>query len=525
VPAPAADRQLGFYTYLKRFDHRQPDVQAALSFTRVCEDLVQRAASALAAQAGLPYEPPPVPYRSLFQAWLDGACGSLPAAWRENGLPPFESELFGGLCRWLGGAFDLAAPLQTSYQVWVDPDAGTGLAVYGPPAAEPPPGVRLIPHTAPPPCPLPDNCAAFGHYDVHGLAMLALCLRTMGRLGAGNAAGLMNFEMTGDIGKLWKRAVPQAIRGSEAPALVAMIDCPVHSRKPEHTLRALRLLDAHPDVDLLLIDHHPDTLQLAPQLMHPRVRLVLTDVWSCSLLYAPDATDAALRLLGALGDKVPETAGAAPPAELAALQAANAGYHRTLLHFSPTPAPFKTEERQPLEALWTALAAGKAPTEQLIAAKLGLDLPPERAAPPPEYVAAGAIAFVTARLTARGRDWYGLLEGVMQQAGLSYAAALRVLDGSRANMLLLTHWQDTHVPPVRSFVPEAYLSRSLGHPAAVWVDLPLGEALHFLGQVAANVNSFMGSDGDFAPAAAALQANILDHPPSTPDTRDSGGGD
>ena len=75
---------------------------------------------------------------------------------------------------------------------------------------------------------------------------------------------------------------------------------------------------------------------------------------------------------------------------------------------------------------------------------------------------------------------------------------------------------------VRSSDPGGqHLPRCLGHPAAVWVDLALEEALPFLEQVAANANRFMGLTADFAPVAAALQTNILDKPPSGPENGDA----
>jgi hypothetical protein len=354
---------------------------------------------------------------------------------------------------------------------------------------------------------------AVGHYDVHGITMLALTLRTLRRYGAQDAKGILGFEKTGDIGKLWKRTIPQAIRACGTDGAVVMIDCPVHSRTPEHTLKALAVLDQVPGCQLIVIDHHNDTLSLAPQLMRPDVQIVLTDVLGCAL-YDPTATDAEadeLRLLGAIADKVPEVAVACGSHHCQHLYAANEAFHQQLLQFSPTPAAAKAANQLPIEPLWESLASGTAVASHLVTELFGA-LSLGEPLPHPAVIRCGGILFITERLSILGRSWYGLLEVLMEREGCSYAAALRVLDGNRANMLLLTHWKHTHVPPIRGFVPAEYWPRCLGHDAAVWVDLDKSQALGFLEQVAANANQFTGQLCSFAEVADELRRNILNAP-------------
>ncbi len=363
----------------------------------------------------------------------------------------------------------------------------------------------------------PDKPAALiAHYDLHGLTMLALSLRELRRYNLPEVDAALSFEWTGDISKLWKRAVSKTVTHPSGYATVALIDCSVHSRQPEYTLKAVAKLDSAPHCQLFIVDHHVDTALLAPQLMHPQVQIVLTDVLSCGLSSAWGETETKLRVLGALGDKVPEVAVGYPAAQYPQLYAAMTEYNRRLIDFSPTPPAMKAAGIYPLRPLWEALSAGREITPQLADETLG-ELPAVPARELPQFARVGSLLVVTQKLTRVGRTWYALLEELMAREGEFYAVAVRVMDENRANMLLLTDWRAVHLPPVRHFVPEIYLPRCLGHPSAVWADLDKADALPFLSAVAERMNHFLGTPGEFTRAGEELKRNVLEAAPTPPE--------
>ena len=128
------------------------------------------------------------------------------------------------------------------------------------------------------------------HYDVHGLSMLALTLRYLRAQGITDVDCALGFEWTGDIGKLWKRAVPRTIGSDREYGLVVMLDCSVHSRHPERTLKAIGKLDEFPYCRLMIIDHHTDTFDLLPEMRHPQLDIVLADVPYLTLAAASRAS-------------------------------------------------------------------------------------------------------------------------------------------------------------------------------------------------------------------------------------------
>lgn len=510
-----AASDLDFYRELQRLNPNQPDTRRALGFARVWHELARRVLAAYAAQLGREVRYPPALALPALQAYLDKGTSlrerdflaQVPASW--SGVP---AQLLADLARWLAGFADPAQPLGTSYQVWVGTAPDRNIRLLGPPAPPPPPPLKLLDA---PPClkwiaqsaGMP--VAVVAHYDVHGLSMLAATLRTLQATGVARVDCILSFEQTGDISKLWKRTVPRLISSEEPYAAVIMIDCSIHSRHPDRTRKAIAKLDDASGTQLVMIDHHDDTIAFAPELLHPRLDLVLTDVPSCGLLTGTDEPTRALMVLGALGDKVPEVTTVFSRETHPQLHAANQAYHQRLVHFSPTPRELKQQGVQPMRPLWEQLAAGAPVTPQLAEDALG-ELPTPTEPVLPDALRCGELLFVTSPLPAVGRTWYALLEVLMAQAGTSYAAALRILDGRRANMLLLTHWEATHLPPVRYFVPPEYLHRCLGHMAAVWVDVPSDEALTLLESVARRLNSFMETAGDFQPVAQLLTRNIID---------------
>lgn len=515
---PRSAAGLEFFRTLRSYDVTSPETQTAVAFARTWADLAQRLLCAQAAQTGRTPELIPGLADPALRAWLEAGagfpartfCQFAPAGWSTAQL-----ELLADSAAWLAQAFSPADPLATSLQVWVNHAGLRELQLYGRPGLPPPPAPLTL-LSAPPldawVTEQPGQPAALiAHYDLHGLAMLALTLRHLQRFSLSSVDCALSFEWTGDISKLWKRAVTKTVTSPNGYANVVMIDCSVHSRQPEYTLKALTKLESAPHCRLVIVDHHVDTALMAAQLEHAQVSVVLTDVLSCGIDSAWGATETALRVVGALGDKVPEVAAAYPAAKYPALYAAMGEYNRRLIQYSPTPPAQKAAGLYPLHPLWEALAAGREATAELAQELLGAAPPAEpRAFPARERV--GSLLVVTDKLNSMGRTWYGLLEELMAADGAYYAAALRVMSEHHANILLLTDWRAVYLPPVRHFIPEPYLPRCLGHPTAIWADLELSEALPFLTAVATRMNHFLGTPGNLAHAAGELQRNILDLP-------------
>jgi len=512
MPGTASD--LDFYRALRRLNDDDAGVRAALGFARAYADLAARVLAARAAQSGEPLSIPPALPLPALRAYLDGGphglarqfTGAAHRVWADAPV-----ALLADLAEWFAGCFSPTDPLAHSLQVWVGSPGTQALMLCGRPLLEPPPPFRLV--SRPPledllPALAERPAALLAHYDVHGLAMLALSLRYLRTLGFPGVDCATGFEWTGDVGKLWKRAVPKTIAHPKGYGLVALIDCSVHSRKPDVTLKALSRLDAAPKCHLVIVDHHLDTALQTPRLSHPRATVVLTDVPGCGLVAGVGPVERELMILGALGDKVPEVHAACPRAIHPELHAAVEDYSRRAIHFSPTPPDIKQVGGYPLRRLWEALADGERATAGLAERLLGT-LPPPPEERTPEHERVGSLVVVTERLDSVGRTWYGLLERLMARENAAYACAMRVLDERRANILLVTDWRNTSIAPVRLFVPQSFLPRCLGHPTAVWADLERGEALGFLDAVATRINQFQDTPASFRTAERLLSERIV----------------
>jgi hypothetical protein len=239
-------------------------------------------------------------------------------------------------------------------------------------------------------------------------------------------------------------------------------------------------------------------------------------------------------VVGALSDKVPEINRAYPPATHQRLHAAVDEYNRRTLVYSPTPIAMKEANIYPLKPLWDALAAGSEVNAELAGKTLdstvtaassrriedgGTDAAATEKPSTPEYQVLGNVALVTERLAAMGRAWYALLERIMDEAGVPYAVAVRLLNGQNANMLLLTRWQEPDKPPIRMFIPAEYLPRCLGHSTAVWADLPREQALPFLRAVVARVADYANVQVDAEDALRLVEQNILKAAPVSNEER------
>jgi hypothetical protein len=242
------------------------------------------------------------------------------------------------------------------------------------------------------------------------------------------------------------------------------------------------------------------------------VSLVLTDVFSCGLTSHWGAAELELMTLGGIADKVPEIAQSLEPARFGALHDTAELFQAWCLEFSPTPPRFKESGEYPLRPLWEALAAGQPCSPQTAQAALG-DKPSSPPDPDPQYMKVGQAALVTERLSLAGRGWYRVLEHIMRQSGVSYAIALRVLNDTRANFLLLTDWENTAIPPILAFVPREYLPGCLGHPTAVWVDMDIDLAPVFLRGALANINAYFNVTASADAALEQVVKNILEAAP------------
>ncbi len=525
-PGSAVD--FSYYKALRQYQHDGTDTWDAVVFSRAFADLAQRCLSARAAQLGTAPGAFPLlglPALKAFMAaqggrdFADEFDSTAPARWQVN-----ETEFLGDLAEWLYTEFDAADPLSYTMQVWIGAEGQREIHLYGP-SQRPAPPVPFVQLAAAPQHEwLKANSkrpiAVIAHYDVHGLTMLSLTERYLRGLGFNNVDSAMSFEWTGDISKLWKRAVPKTLGNEEGYCAVVMVDCPVHSRTPDYTLKALQRVNAQEDQRLIIIDHHLDTFALAPRLMFPGVHLALTDILSCGMTEKWDRTDLDLMIVGALSDKVPEIYRAYPPdnKDYAPLHEGVDEFNRRTLVFSPTPPAMKEAGEYPLRPLWDRLIAGDELRAGLAQSTLGELAPPELV-PLPQYEVLGQVAIVTERLAAMGRAWYAMLERIMDESGVPYAIAVRLLNGLNANMLLLTRWQDPDKPPVRMFIVEEYLPRCLGHSTAVWADLPKDQALPFLNSVIERIAEYSGSPADPADALEQVNQNILKAQPVSNEER------
>ena len=521
VPASEAILELEFYAALRQLDTSKPETLQALAFARTWTDLAQRVLIADAVQKSLDAELPPAlglpalkAYHSFGPAFTaEQFLSQVPSFWRNR-----DAQLLADLAQWMSQLFNPLEPATSSIQVWCSGEGELKTRLYGRPGLPNPPCHFQLLQRHPLAAWLAANphrpVAVIAHYDVHGLAMLALTLRFLRLHGISNIDVIYSFELTGDIGKLWKRTLPQALTSEKSYSAVVMIDCSVDSRRPARTLKALQKLDPLAQLKLILLDHHQDTFTLAPQLIRPNLELVLTDVLSCGLVETVQPIDHDLMALGAVGDKVPEVAHIYSVQKHPALHQANAVFHRRMIQFSPTPKEMLANNTQPLQALWEELSQAAAVAPNLAESELG-EAPALEQPPVPAFVICGALLIITERINAVGRTWYALLEKLMEEQEVPYAAAARILDDKRANVLLLTRWLSVEMPPIRFFIPERFLAHCLGHPAAQWVDLDKNRALELLSEVAERINVFTGTAADFEQAAFQLEANLLAAKPLT----------
>ncbi|MCB1220249.1 MAG: hypothetical protein H7A35_13975 [Planctomycetales bacterium] len=512
---PKAGIDPEFFQCLRKHDPLDPQVSLAIIFSRITLDLCNRILTARsAARREIPQQLDGLQL-AFFNEYAQHGAEAFASGASALSAAALDSEMatmLADTAHWLAGLLNLNALEDSSYQVWLSDDPQARISLYGKPAPVAPPDFIRLEKRHPALDWIEANAhrpaQVMGHYDVHGISMLALTRRFLTSHGMPQVDCTFNFESTGDISKLWKRVVPRAIASEEDYGTVVMVDCSVHSRRPEYTQKAISRLDSSEDSMMFLVDHHSDTLLQAPDLFHPRLRVVLTDILSCGLTDRWGRHELDLMYLGALGDKVPEVSVSRPPAEHPELYSANEQFHAWMINYSPTPKEMKDRHIQPLQKLWEALADGAAVSPDSSTKILGQSL--DTAAEfEPECSPVGEILLMTTKLPSVGRTWYGLLEQLMQRHERSYALALRVLGDNRANLLLLTHWTAIHRAPVRMFIPERYQGNCIGHPGAVWVDLERQQATDFIRSTVDALNQFYGVEADIGKALSELQGNVL----------------
>ncbi len=519
---PKAGIDPEFFQCLRNYDAGDPQVSSSISFSRICSDLCNRILTARFAARREMLQGFSGLQLALFLGYMDKGSSAFADDSGQLAATGLDGELIGLLAdtaHWLAGQYDLARLEDSSYQVWLSDDPQARIRLFGKPARKAPPAFLRLEDQHPAAKWITANAhrpaSVLGHYDVHGISMLALTSRFLKQHGVQQVDCSFSFESTGDISKLWKRVVPRAISSDEEYGCIVMVDCSVHSRRPEYTQKAIRRLDSREDTMMFLVDHHPDTMLQAGDLFHPRLQVVLTDILSCGFVDNWGQSELDLMYLGALGDKVPEVALSRPQAGNPELYEANEQYHAWMINYSPTPKEMKDQRIQPLQKLWVALAAGEPVSPDTSTGILGSSLP-TRSGEVPECAPVGEILLMTSRLPSVGRTWYGLLEDLMQEHERSYSLALRVLGDNRANLLLLTHWTAIHRAPIRMFIPQRFQGNCIGHPGAVWVDLERQQATDFIRSTVDNLNSFYGIEADVSPALSSMQGNILYPPEDQP---------
>ena len=206
MPASHVSAALNFYHEINQLHDRGGDFTAALAFARRFEDLAQRVLSAHAAQTGMIYEIPPGLALAALRSYInDGPCFT---ADRYLAALPAQSTdgrygMLADLAGWYAGGYSPSRPLDNSLQVWTGNRGDRSIRLYGPGFTAAPPAPFILLGQPPIEDWLPAGTsrpvALVAHYDVHGLAMLALTRRYLNQHGFMDVDCTLSFELTGDI--------------------------------------------------------------------------------------------------------------------------------------------------------------------------------------------------------------------------------------------------------------------------------------------------------------------------------------
>jgi len=350
-----------------------------------------------------------------------------------------------------------------------------------------------------------DNVLLLGHFDPHGLAMMAATYLHLRTSGVGNIHPLCGYNETGDYGKLWKRTLPKLVETEAGFTHAVLVDVTVYSRNHNRTLQAIRKC-AVANTRVLIVDHHLDTLACLEEMLEAGAEVVLADVPGC--FYGDFVAQANLPycLLGAVGDRdVPlrhwlrDDGGTSFSA---AVRSAHDDLSDLMWEVSPPPRQMRKLEVFPVKELLAAAERGFSRFCSAVSTfrRRGYAVPPQPGTPradspetaqalgqhwmPPPAAgsheaaadlplsALGGVLLVTAQLPTPGRGWYETLEVLLERnPETHYALAGRYLPGSGFNFLCVKNWRRVADPAPLAFVPAAQRARTVGHYGAFWFNL------------------------------------------------------
>lgn len=396
-----------------------------------------------------------------------------------------------------------------------------------------------------------DDVLLIGHFDAHGLAMMAASYLHLRSLGVENILPVCGYEETGDYGKFWKRILPRLVTNERRFAHAVIVDMTVYSRDHGRTIRGLESA-AQAGVQVHLVDHHLDTLECVPEMLATGAEVVLADIPGC--FYGDEITSQNLPycLLGAMGDRdvtirhwLEKQATLKPPMR-SALDDALSNLTKLMHSVSPPPKEFKKLPTFPARDIVESVADGvdrftanlKRVCEEGYAVPVKPDEQVARtqdeafasnqhwfiphcgnnanaAAGEPELAELGGVLLVTEQLPTLGRSWYESLEKLISlHKSCHYALAGRYLTGRGFNFLCLGDWRKLKLPPPLAFIPEEERNLTVGHYGAFWFNIgDVAEAERVLTSLIKAVNSYLGVKGGRVQAAVRRTLlTILDTP-------------
>ncbi len=362
-----------------------------------------------------------------------------------------------------------------------------------------------------------DRVLLCGHFDPHGLAMLAASWMHLRSLGATQVQAVCGYTETGDYGKFWKRTLPKlAAEGSFTHAVI--VDVTVYAREHSRTIDALKKV-TNAGTKVHLVDHHLDTLSCVRDITQAGAEVVLADIPGCFYGNGITPANAPYTVMGGIGDREVSLGlwfeeGTAPGWANNARKACDDA--AALMHaLSPPPSELKSMQLFPLDNLLDAASHGfnafAAQLAQYAQEGFAVDIPgeekPERAwftppqdkadAPHVEAVQLGKVLLVPQHIETAGREWYAALEKLLaEHPGAHYALAGRYLPGAGFNFLCLKDWRDVTVPAPLAFVPENERAQTLGHYGAFWFNIAeAADAEAKLTAFIKAINAYFGAPG------------------------------